>query len=776
METRVRAKLEALGIEHALYATLLDLVVRWSIAGTAIQASDVLRNLGLFDHFRDPLSHLFPVDAEHWVKPPGVFRALDDALRTLKSGFILLEGEPGIGKSTLLAQYKAHRRDVTFGYHCYVPDDRSLGNDRLERDAFVRSLCIGLRNAFPDLQFPQPYREYTLEALNDWLRYLSQQSRHAVFIVDGLDHVHRKQLRSLLLEPLTSVLDGMPPENVLIVLSSRYPEALPQSVQDHIRSDPRRHITVPRFRLLQIKAFLSSRGVELEPEFLDLAERVTGGVPIYLEYLAAYLSGLTEYEREQFLKDEPALRGQTIDSYHLRLWSQIQNNQETIYVLAILAVRQEFTTLEDLAELLQLLGVQATRLSVESTLRPISHALRQTQDQAVAIKHTSFRKFIQENTAALAQEIDAKLVDWYAANPTRDEAWRHRFRHLFKLGKYEELKRQCDNAWLVRSWAAYRPITEIHQNIDLAWQAAAATQDLASYVAIALLKQRVGLLELNLRAEKERIAGFLLDLGLPAEALRTLWDGEKSQCAPVPFANFCLQHTERLARPPPNAVMQLALADSPLTGSSADLATYYRACTYVRPSFDLLLEIATLSWRVRSEDKHRIHEVPDSARNATNLSLQFEVIRELSENNSLMDLNLIQQASKKFPTELCEFAGAASALVLARAGETEEARKTAAGVTFERIPDPDRRSILLDLAEYGVSDPAWFTASAPPLLPKDFLESNYQHLEPELFTLYDRLRVHFLSNPQGKAWLDSVVTGIPEPNTTVDRAIGRLPV
>src|SRR5260370_18897844 len=241
----------------------------------------------------------------------------------------------------------------------------------------------------------------------------------------------------------------MPSENVLIVVSSRYPEALQESVQDHIRSDPRRHTTVPRFRLLQIKAFLSSRGVELEPEFLDLAERVTGGVPIYLEYLAAYLSGLTEYEREQFLKDEPALRGQTIDSYHLRLLSQIQNNQDKLYVLAILAVRKEFTTLEDLVELLQLLGVQATRLSVESTLRSISHVLRQTQGQAVAIKHNSFREFIQETTAALAQSIDAKLVDWYAPNPTRAEPRRHRFRHLFQLGRYEELKRQCDNAWLV---------------------------------------------------------------------------------------------------------------------------------------------------------------------------------------------------------------------------------------------------------------------------------------------------------------------------------------
>ncbi len=467
-ESKVRAKLRLLGLEQTQYGSLLDQIVKWSIQQATIKADDVLRCLGLSDHFTDPVSHVFPVEDRYWVRTPTVFRALDLSIRNLKSGFILLEGEPGIGKSSLLASYKAQRKHVTFAYHCYVPDDRSLGNDRLEQMAFVRSMCISLSKAFPDIELPHPYKEYSLEVLNEWLRHISQRNIRAVFIVDGLDHVHNKHRQNLILEPLTAILDGLPPENVIIILSSQFSDALPPSLQNHIASDSRRHIKVPRFGLTQIKTFLSLRGVELNSQTLDLAKIVSGGVPVYLEYLARSLSELSEYERESFLRDQPILRDETIQKYHRYLWSNLQHDQTAIYALAVIAVRDDFTTPNDLLNLLRRLGISATPLSVETTLRLVGHVLRGSQGQAVAIGHNSFREFILENTTALAVDINQKLMDWYESNPTRDEAWRHRFRHLFQLGTYAELLNQCSFEWMVNSWIAHRPVFEINQNIDLA--------------------------------------------------------------------------------------------------------------------------------------------------------------------------------------------------------------------------------------------------------------------------------------------------------------------
>lgn len=345
---RVRARLARLGIEPAQYANLLDHIVQWSIEGRLIRKDDVLRALGLLDRFVDQLSYDFPVDSQGWVPTPDLFKALDSSLAALDRGFILVEGEPGSGKSTALAMYRAHRTDVLFGYYCFVPHDRTLGNERLQDHAFVHSLCIGLRNAFPDVEFPRPYEPHTRALLYDWLCVLSRQGRRVVFIVDGVDHVDRKTRQSLVADPLTTVLDSDVPSNVLIVLSSQYLSALPPRLREHVQSDVGRHIPMPRFVRTQVREFFQLRGVSVADENLDAAVETSGGVPIYLEYLAELLGGMTLYEQERFLGEVPSLRNQKIDSYHQYLWDAWSSDQEVVYVLAMLAVRDEFTTPEDL--------------------------------------------------------------------------------------------------------------------------------------------------------------------------------------------------------------------------------------------------------------------------------------------------------------------------------------------------------------------------------------------------------------------------------------------
>lgn len=116
-----------------------------------------------------------------------------------------------------------------------------------------------------------------------------------------------------------------------------------------------------------------------------------------------------------------------------------------------------------------------------------------------------------------------------------------------------------------------------------------------SFIRIALLKQRLALINQNLDLSTEEVACFLLDLGLTAEALRTVWDGERPLCPSVGFSTFCLHHQQRLEKSPPSAIVRAALADSPATASLADLATYYRACALIRPALDLFQEISELS-------------------------------------------------------------------------------------------------------------------------------------------------------------------------------------
>jgi hypothetical protein len=775
MVARVHAELASLGIGQSEYGTLVDQIIQWSIERRSISAQDVLKALGLLDHYVDRMSQDFPVDERLWIPTPGLFHLLDTSIQALDSGFILLEGEPGIGKSSALSMYRRQRPQVAFGYFCYIPNERALGNERLERDGFIRSLCIGLRNAFPGLDLPRPYADYTVGTLNDWLHGLSRLGRKAIFVVDGLDHVEAARRRSVLKDPLTSVLEGKLPSNVLVLLSSRHIEALPEAARQHIRSDPRRHIRAPRFRPHQVEEFFSRRGIHLAPETLQLATEISGGVPIYLEYLAGQLAEKNAFEQEQFLKDVPSLRDEKIDLYHSHLWSSLSGDDKVVYILAILAVRQDFTSVQDLLELLPAVGVEATRLSVEKALESVRHVLRRSDAQAFAIRHNSFREFVIEQTSTLIHDLNEALSAWYAAHPDRDEAWRHQFRHLFELGKYRELLNACDDKWFERSWRDHRPLTEINGNIDLAWRAATIEQDLVQFVRVALLKQRAALIGENLGHSDPQLGSLFLDMGLSREALRTVWDGERAQCGPVAFAQYCLHHRERLGRMPPDHVLQAGLRERPSGVSKADLITYYRACASIVEPLWLIEGIRDLTWEQRREfEKDVVKPVGDATAHDINLTIQLAIVHELGRQAKLAGLRKVYDAVDRIEEPVREYAKASSALLLARSNEHAEAGRQLCQVRFGTIPRTERNALLLDLASLGLWDPSWAGEVIPPKLPHQMLAQGERELAPELLAIFDELRLFFLCDHTGFAWLLASVTGRTEPIRTVTEALGRL--
>lgn len=771
---RLRMRLATLGIDASQYGNLLDQVVNWSIAGHPVDRDEVLLKLGLHDHFVDRLSHSFPVDRQQWVETPSVFQALDSALGALNNGFILLEGDPGTGKSTALTMYQVDRPQVRFGYYCFVPNDRTLGNDRLQDNVFVRSICIGLRNAFSDVDFPRPYAPHTLDLLNAWLHALSRQGRRVVFVVDGVDYVDTKTRQSLIGDPLTRVLDAELPDNILIVLSSQYLEALPLGLRQHILSDERRRIHMPRFGRGQVQEFFRLRGVNVADEDLDAAVETSGGVPIYLEYLAERLQGMTRYEQNKFLEEQPSLRDQRIDSYHQYLWDACSDSNEIVLVLAILAVREEFTTYEDLCEFVRMLGVGTDLASIYSAVGRIKHVLRVSDGRSVAIRHNSFREFVAERTEHLRREINQILVQWYAGNKNRDETWRHRFRHLFELGDYSGVLSACDDEWLAQSWAEHRPFPEIQMNLDIAWRAAAAKRDVVEYVRIALLKQQMALVTRNLDISESGIACLLLDMGRADEALRHVWDGEHRRCGPIEFANFCLHHAKRCnGRVPPLHIRKAGLADPPGSVSPPELKIWYRARAYEADAVELVSEIDAIRWTTKPSFGLLRSPTEEEESRDLNLELQLSVVRQLLERRDLNDLQRLR-VSDSVPSAVQTAARAATVLVLARLDENREAESELAGLDLSPIPAAMRRWFVLEFAKHGFELLSAIDENGCPELPVQFLGPREHELNNELFGLYDKLRVFFLRDETGYPWLEASAASLAEPLRSFVLAIGCL--
>ncbi len=339
----VITKLAMLGIDEQLYDSLLNAVVEWSISGVSISKTDVLKRLGIANRFVDTIAHDYEVEKQYYVENSHLFRRLDESIAKLQGGFILVEGPPGSGKSTALTMYQRTRRHVKFAYYCFVPNEAGLGNRRMEKETFLKSLCIGIERAFPDVDFPQFYFQDYEDKLGRWLNKLSTLGTKIVFIIDGVDYVDRKKER--LSHPLTTYLDGKLPENIFFLLSSQYPEALAPSIQTQIQQNPLRHISMQKFSEAEIKLFLHHRGLRLTPKERALATEKTEGIPLYLNYIAKLLLDTPAHAYIAILKELPSIKDETIDSYHEFLYEHISHNELTVWLLAILAQRKEYMIL-----------------------------------------------------------------------------------------------------------------------------------------------------------------------------------------------------------------------------------------------------------------------------------------------------------------------------------------------------------------------------------------------------------------------------------------------
>ena len=775
MAERVRMRLVQLGIDRSYYATLLDQIVNWSITSARVTSDDVRRILGIQDRFVDRVSHHFPLNREVWVQTPQVFAELDSSIETLNSGFILLGGEPGSGKSTALTAYIEKKPEVSFGYYCFVPNDQALGNERLEHEAFVSTICIGLRNAFPDIDFPKPYARHTVQLLNDWLQALSEAKQRVVFVVDGLDHVDRKSRQSQLVHPLTTVLDADDlPSNILIVLSSRYPGALPPSIINHVSSDPKRRIKMHRFEASQIRRFLELRGVVLSGKILEQVVNVSQGVPIYLEYLADRLGEMDRYEQKQYLNAMPSLRDETIDAYHQQLWDtcQSQNNERMVYILAILASRNEFTTTKTLLELLKEVGVDSTLHTIHQDIEELRHVLRVSDVESFAIRHSSLAEFIIEKTDHLRTEINQAIVAWYDQNPDSDDAWRNRLRHMWDRGEYSEILSICNDDWVSRAWECHRPIAEIQRNLDIAWRAASNRRDILEFIRVALLKQRVAIVLNNLEISDVEVARLLMHMGQPKEALRKVWDGERRQCNSVEFSTFCLDYVAS-GGTLPDYIVKTGLEGGPGSGAGiAGTKAWYRARSLIEDPAKILVKIGRIRWHQREHGFVR-SPVNDEDSDRTNLELQMVVLQDLALQGRLDSLERVQVA-ETLPKSLRVVAQAMRGVVLAQKEERPEALRVLKKLDFACLHEDDQKWLFLKLTEENLDGILTDFISGRPELPRNLEASNRTEFNSVFLDLYDSLRCLFLTDETGVPWFETMMIGWPDPAKTLINAIGRL--
>ncbi|HVU96783.1 MAG TPA: hypothetical protein VHE34_16255 [Puia sp.] len=541
-----------LGLESTQVNALLDLVVQWSTKKIQIDRGILLSGLGINDRFIDRLSHIFKVEEPFYVENRALVEQLKTALENVTSGYIFLEGVPGAGKSTALTQYGKSNKDVQFTYYCYLPGDAAMANLRLRGGYFAKSLCISIEKNFPELNLPERYSDNYSEKLARYFEKLSQLDRQLVFIIDGLDHVHRALDSTQ--DPLTHQLLKECPDNVVFIVSAQYIHALPASIQAQIQAEPHRHIRLGRFGKEEVAEYTEKKGLGTGTELVKALWQKSEGIPLYLYYIVSSLDDIPSGEQIRIIEQLPALVEGKINTYHEQIFLSIGENLVAQWVLMTLAVRKEYSSVQILRTILERAVIRTQPGEIEQILKKYKHLLKERNGNTYTLFHNSFREFILRKQEALLLALREATISYYHQDIYSDEAFNNYFSLLFDARRFAEIIAATTDEWVQSAWNRYKPIGEITINLDIAWLACVEIDDIDSFVRIAFLKKQLHLVNHYLENSYTDTT-FFFDGGLYAESLRTIWDGEIPLAGNIDYFNFyCLRYRQQTGNLVPKAI------------------------------------------------------------------------------------------------------------------------------------------------------------------------------------------------------------------------------
>jgi hypothetical protein len=340
-----------------------------------------------------------------------VMNELDQRLTTMTGGYLLIKGQPGIGKSAVMAEL-VRTRDYVHHFNVATAGIRSA-------DQFLRNVCAQLI-----VRYDLPYRELPASAgldsgfLDDVLRLVvgrPGQERPTVLLVDALDEAEAPAGPELRAGVNRLKLPASLPDGVVVVASIR--EGVPAGLaatEIHLRhDDPRNAADV----LLYTRGFLARRP-EMEQRLrewestgdamTEVVARKCDGNFMYLVYLLEGIAAGTV--RRTTHGDLEGLPPDLMD-YYARHWRAMRDLGEGRFervqrpVVCMLAISPGPVTAAKITEWISNSGLpQVTPREVKKVIaewRPFLSELPGDPPRW-RIYHSSFLEFLAER----AEDVD----------------------------------------------------------------------------------------------------------------------------------------------------------------------------------------------------------------------------------------------------------------------------------------------------------------------------------------------------------------------------------
>lgn len=358
-----------------------------------------------------------------------VFEAIEELFHQQRKGYFIIEGDPGMGKSSILAEF-VRRNDCIVYFN-----QRNEGITSAEQ--FLRSVCIqliegyGLSNS-KDIQPENTRNSNFLSQLLNEVSGTLKSGERLVIAVDALDEV---DLSSQSAGANVLYLPGVLPDGVYFIVTKRPlpPDQLPLQVKDKwlfdlmqyparnqedVEAYIRQRITsVGTTHVSPLQEWVKSRGAN-EEEFVSTLVEKSEGNFMYLRYV------LDDIEKGAYpdleIRDLPS----DLQDYYYKHWERMGMNAKPLFKIKIVYILSESPVpipFEEIVAILEADGEEERGLAVkvQAILDEWMQFLREEEKYGqtfYSLYHSSFRDFLRNERTVKRSGITLQGIIEMMAN------------------------------------------------------------------------------------------------------------------------------------------------------------------------------------------------------------------------------------------------------------------------------------------------------------------------------------------------------------------------
>jgi tetratricopeptide (TPR) repeat protein len=419
------------------------------------------------------------------------FTKIDNFLRENKSGYFVITGKAGFGKSALLAKWilqRRHQNSIDYGQRIFIAYhffNRVFSDTKALEAGFthlLRQICTYRAEDLP-VEINRP-----LDTIIGIIQDIKQaENEPLVIVLDAIDEAEDT------IDPFSQQL----PEGVYVIISARAdknenPPYL-KNWLDLVKTDGSNSLFLEEIDKNSIKKWLSvgrltKYRLDTEDEIIDLIYQKTVGFPLYLRYLIeeiteALESGETKEAIKTLLKETPKGFENYIEKQFDELCQSLPNDEQEKMesLLSVMSVSLGAFTERDIKKLTALTTVGVHGLPTK-TRRWVRITRDEEGNKLFSFDHDLVRKvfatkIFQDEKEEALKRLLAYCAEWqthksrYVLRHYPEHLYeRQSWQDLYELAENEEFQAAQEEAFPLESDAGLR-------TLQTALQAAMDTDD-----------------------------------------------------------------------------------------------------------------------------------------------------------------------------------------------------------------------------------------------------------------------------------------------------------